>query len=165
MASSNAESQRPGDDAERPCAAPDDKSAAKLTKLERDHPKLYAARHVAIALIQLLIGLLGIGAFFRALLPRLDIDIGFPELPVPGWLRTVFGWYNAVTAVPVGWIRSMLRWVESSAPIPDWAWTIVQSAKWWGPLLIALFVAINEVERKRRRDRVESPDDAAAPQG
>lgn len=101
--------------------------AARLDKLERDHPRLYAARHVAIAAFQLLIGLVGIGAIVRGLLPNLPIPV--PDVAVPGWVRTVFGWYDSLTAVPVGWVRSIAEWVQSAIAVPGWVGTILQSAK------------------------------------
>lgn len=157
------EGEEDGDAAEIPFAPPPGSPAARLETLAREHPRLYAARHVAIAVLQGLIGLIGIGAILRGFLPRLDLPaIPWPEvsIAVPGWVRTVLGLPDRLIAVPVGWVRSLLDWIGSPLSVPDWFWPVVQSAKWWGPILIAVVVAVEEVRRRRRRDAPEQGEAA-----
>lgn len=156
-----AEGETDGDGAGIPFAPPPGSLAAKLDALAAEHPHLYAARHVAIAVLRGLIGLIGVGALLRGLLPRLDLPaIPWPEISisVPGWVRTVLGLPDRLIAVPVGWVRSLLDWIGSPFSAPDWLWPLVQSAKWWGPILIAVFVAVEEVKRRRRRGISEAAE-------
>lgn len=116
-----AEGKPDGDEAAIPFAPPPGSLAAKLETLAREHPRLYASRHVAIAILQGLIGLIGIGAILRGLLPRLDLPpIPWPEISisVPGWVRTVLGLPDRLIAVPVGWVRSLLEWIGSPFSVP-----------------------------------------------
>lgn len=159
-----AESETDGDEAGIPFAPPPGSLAAKLETLAREHPGLYASRHVAVAILQGLIGLLGIGAVLRGLLPRLDLPaVPWPKIAisVPGWVRTILGLPDRLITIPVGWVRTLLDWVGGSFSVPGWLWPFVQSAKWWGPILIAVFVAIEEVNRRRRRSVTETTDETA----
>lgn len=120
--------------------------ADRMQDLERVHPSFYASRHVAIAIVQALIRLLGIGALVIGLLPRIDLPtIPWPDftIPFPNWLRTFLDRIDIVS-----WILPDL-----SLSIPDWVRTFVNRAKWWIPILIAVFVAVEEYERRQKRNR------------
>lgn len=155
-----AKGDQSGDEDEILFTPPPGSLAARLDKLARERPHLYASRHVVIAIVQLLIGLLGIGALFAALLPALDLpSIPWPDISIslPGWVRTILGWPDALIAKPVEWVREIFP----SIGLPGFVRTILRSAQWWVPILIALFVAIEEVERRQRRKRAETAKDTA----
>jgi hypothetical protein len=140
--------------------------AAWRERLATNHPYLYAARHVAIALAEVLVGLVGIGAILFGLLPRLGFpSVSWPgiSIPVPDWVRAVGDWRDRVIAVPVGWVRGGVDWVDSLVDAPGWVWPVVQATKVWLPVLIAVLVAIAEVMRRRRAHSEESeePRDAS----
>lgn len=108
--------------------------AAKLEALAAERPALYAARHVAVAAGKLLLGLLGIGALLGGLLPR----IPFPSIPSPDVSIDLPG----------------IPWPSIDLPdvrLPGWVEAILGTAKWWGPILVAIFVAASELEKRRRR--------------
>lgn len=115
-------------------APPPGSRAAKLEALASERPALYASRHVAIAAGKLLAGLLGIGALLGWLLPRVplpsipspDVKIDLPSLPLPS------------IDLP-------------DIPLPGWVEAILGTAKWWGPILLAVFIALGEVDKRSRR--------------
>jgi len=87
--------------AEIPFQPPVGSYAARMEKLARERPHLYASRHVSIAIVQALIGLLGIGSLVIGLLPRIELPtIPWREftIPFPDWPRTfvdriaIFSW-------------------------------------------------------------------------
>jgi hypothetical protein len=86
----------------------------RVAKLERERPRLYAARHVAKGVGQVLLPLIGIGLAVRFLplpdLPRPTLDV--PELPPP------------------------------DISVPGWLAAILGTAKFWGPVLAGLLVAL-----------------------
>jgi hypothetical protein len=97
----------------------------RLGKLEREHPRLYAARHVAKGTGQVLLAVVGVGVAVRFLplpdlpLPNLDVpELPRPDLSVPGWLAAILG-----------------------------------TAEFWGPILAGFLVALGELERRRKRDK------------
>ncbi|GAA2440349.1 hypothetical protein GCM10010191_65060 [Actinomadura vinacea] len=112
--------------------------AARRERLARRYPRLYAARHVAAAIAKVLLPLLGIGALIR--LPKPDIDlpeVNPPDLPdLPG----------------IPWPSIDLP----SLPIPDvtlpgWVQAILQTAKYWGPVLAATLIAVQEYQRRKKQ--------------
>jgi hypothetical protein len=127
-------------------APPPGSHAARLERLRRDHPTLYAARHVAVAILQVLVGVLGIGALLRGLLPRIDWpEIPWPDLPpIP---RPV------LPAIP--WPDIPLPDVDlPNFTIPGWIGEVWSSVNWLVPIAIAVVVAFNEVQKRRQRERV-----------
>jgi hypothetical protein len=99
----------------------------RLAKLERERPRLFAARHVAKGVGQVLLAVIGLGLAVRFLpfpdLPLPDVDLpGLPgpDLSPPGWLAAILG-----------------------------------TAKFWVPILIGALVALGELERRRRREAGE----------
>jgi hypothetical protein len=116
--------------------------AARLLVFQRNHPRLYAFRHVVRAIGGVAAGLLGLAVFVRLLLqpvldwiadrlPDIELpsipwpDIDLPELPVPSWLRVILG-----------------------------------TAKFWLPVLIAIGVAMAEIRRRRAAAARERNRDA-----
>jgi hypothetical protein len=97
----------------------------RLAKLERERPRLFAARHVAMGAGKALLAVVGVGLAVRFLplpdlpLPNLDVpELPRPDLSVPSWLAAILG-----------------------------------TAKFWGPILVGVLVALGELERRRKRDQ------------
>ena len=97
----------------------------RLTKVKRRRPRLYAARHVAKGVGQVLLAVVGVGLAVRFLplpdlpLPSLDVpELPRPDLSVPGWLAAILG-----------------------------------TAKFWGPILAGVLVALGELARRRKGDQ------------
>ena len=113
--------------------------AARKEQFKRERPGLYAARHVAKAVGKVLVPLLGLGLLLN-LLPEISIDIPidlpsipFPDIPFPS-----------------------IDLPSIDLPeLPGWVKAIVESAKYWGPILVAIVIAVSEW-RKRRRSRPET---------
>jgi hypothetical protein len=97
----------------------------RLANLERKRPRLYAARHVAKGVGQVLVAVVGFGLAVRFLpLPDLPLpDVDLPGLPAPDF------------------------------SLPGWLAAIVGTAKFWVPVLIGILVALGEVERRRKREQ------------
>ncbi|RSN43746.1 hypothetical protein DMH08_37820, partial [Actinomadura sp. WAC 06369] len=123
-------------------APPEGSRAARREALARAHPVLYASRHVVVAAGQVLLPLLGLGVLVRMLvelvpwpdvsLPDVSLpDVDPPDLPLPD--------------VP---------WPDFDLPdisAPWWVQAVLTTAKFWGPLLVAVGVAAREVSRRRRQ--------------
>lgn len=140
-----------------PFVPPEGTKARKRYEMRERHPTLYAMRHVALEGLAIGAGFLGVGAllsaFFGRLLPSLDWswlpDVGLPDVDPPDWLR----YLN-----PAHWIRGLwpddwtLPDIDLLSWLPDWdlGWL-----KYAVPLLIALGVGVQEVERRRKRRRRE----------
>lgn len=106
-----------------------------MEQLRRNHPALYAARHVVVAILQVLIGVLGIGALLRGLLPR----IGLPEIPWPD-----------LPDIP---------WPDIDVPdlaVLEWVRELWSSVNWLVPIAIAVLVALNEINKRRKRAGAEA---------
>ncbi|MFW3171460.1 hypothetical protein [Geodermatophilus sp. CPCC 206100] len=120
--------------------------AARLRHLEERHPRLWATRHVVLAVGRVLLGLLGLAVLLRTvlrplldwlagLLPRIDWpDIPWPDLPSIPWPDV--DWPDLPDVSPPGWLAAVLA-----------------TAKFWGPVLVAVVLAVREVRRKRRGAR------------
>ncbi|HEY0734495.1 MAG TPA: hypothetical protein VGD69_06290 [Herpetosiphonaceae bacterium] len=127
-------------------APPPGSRAARLAQFQREHPALYAARHVAIAVLQVTLPLLGIGALILGLLPAIDwawlSDIGAffrsLRLQIGAWLPSIDLPFFDLR----DWLRSWIVWIVRS---PVFAW-----GKWLLPVVIAVFVAIEEFRRHQR---------------
>ena len=126
-----------------PFKPPDGTLAAWAYRFQQEHPKLYAARHVVIQVVGILVGALGVSALLRSLLPSVNLD-WLPSLPdididPPRWLRYVD---------PVYWLRQIFPdW-----DIPSWLRSLPDKLGWLEyvvPILIALLVAIGEVRRRQ----------------
>lgn len=116
--------------------------AARAEAFGGRHPRLYASRHVVVALAQTLGVLLGIGLLLRSLLPRIDWS-WLPGVEVPTEWVPDLSWVPD----PLGWLFQGLPDVD----VPEWAQAVAQLWKWWGLVLIAVLVAVEEVQKRRRR--------------
>ncbi len=129
-------------------APPPGTLAARLLAFERGHPRLWASRHVVLAVLNIGIGLLGLSAFVQVLLQ-----------PLVSWILGVLRsvpWPD-VDLPDIPWPR--IPWPDIDLPdlaVPGWLLFLVGTAKFWGPVLAATGLAVLEVRRRRRSaDRTE----------
>jgi hypothetical protein len=129
---------------------PEGSRAARRERLARRYPRLYASRHVAAAVAKVLLPLLGIGALIR--MPKPDIDLPEVNLPDPPDLpRPRIPWPDIdLPSIP---------WPDVA--LPGWVQAILQTAKYWGPITAAVFIAVQEHQR-RKRQREKAAERAAA---
>lgn len=124
-----------------PLDPPPGTRAAKMAEFERSHPRLYASRHIAVAVGEVLLVVLGVGVLLRSLLPRIDFS----------WLPDVdMSW---VPDIDLSWIPDPLGWFWGLLPdisMPGWWDTVMGSTRYWVPILIALGVAGREVDKRRK---------------
>jgi hypothetical protein len=123
---------------------------ARLAALAHERPALYASRHVAVAAAKLGLGVIGIGALI-ALIPWPDVPaVPLPDVPWPDvpWPDVTLPDWN-----PPGWLQAIL-----------------DTAHWWGTIVVAVVVAIREARRRRRRaanaardSGREAPPDGTSP--
>lgn len=115
--------------------------AARLQRLQREHPRLWAARHVVLATARVLAGLLGVLVFLQVVLrqvlgwltdhlPDVDLpDIPWPDIDLPS-----------------------IPWPDIDLPdvsLPGWLLVLVGTAKFWVPILVAVVLAVREVRRRK----------------
>lgn len=134
----------PGD-TRTPLTPPPGSRAAAREAFQREHPTLYVLRRTAVAGVEIVIGILGVGAllgvFLGSLLPRLDLS-WIPTPSAPDWFRYLDIGY---------WLgRLGLSWPDID--IPDWIQAALEHKKYWLPVLIALLVALGELERRKKID-------------
>ncbi|NYI05171.1 hypothetical protein [Allostreptomyces psammosilenae] len=146
-----------------PFEPPAGSRASRLARLKREHPALYASRHVAIAVLEVGLAVLGVGALLRALLPRIDWSF-LPEIDLSWIPRPHLDLPN-----PLSWIP----WPEIDLPdvdlpdidlpaLPGWISEIMDSVGLVIPILIAVAVAVEETRRRRRvGQRAEASNGAA----
>jgi hypothetical protein len=126
--------------------------AARLLTFQRNHPGLYASRHVVCAVGKVGAGLLGLVVFVRLLLqPALDwITDRLPDIELPS-----IPWPN------IDW--PSIPWPDIDLPqlaVPFWLRVIIGTAKFWLPVFLAIGVAIAEVRRRRAAAARERNSDA-----
>jgi hypothetical protein len=112
--------------------------AARRARFEREHPRLYAARHVVKGAGKVALALIGLSFLLRFLpsIPLPDIDIDLPRLDLP----------------EIPWPSIPLPHIE----LPEWLREILKSKKYWLPIVIGIFLARAELRRRRRN---VPPDD------
>jgi hypothetical protein len=135
-----------------PFAPPPGSFAARLSVFERSHPRLYASRHVVLAVAKVAAALLGLAVLVRLLLrPVLDWitkrlpDIDLPSIPWPD----------------IPW--PSIPWPDIDLPelaVPAWLRVIIGTAKFWLPVLMAIGVAAAETRRRRAAAAREEDRDA-----
>jgi hypothetical protein len=135
---------------ETPFEPPPGTRAARLAQFQREHPALYATRHVALATLQVLLPLLGLGALITALLPQIDWS----------WITGIVAFVRSLLLQIRAWIpdidlpfsipREWILWIVNS-PWFAWAKRGFVWAKWVLPIIIAIFVAIAEFQRYQRK--------------
>ncbi|GLW67594.1 hypothetical protein Arub01_58370 [Actinomadura rubrobrunea] len=130
-------------DTNLPFTPPEGSRAARRERFARRHPALYASRHVAAATAKVVFGILGVSALIGAVvrlllsyLPRPDVDlpdVDLPDLPLPD--------------IP----RPDIQLPDVT--LPPWLQAVVATSKYWMPILIAIGVAVHEVDRRKKNDR------------
>lgn len=136
----------PSDDGGRPHKVPFEPPAGTRAhrgwQLQQDRPGLYAARHIAIAVAQVAVTVLGLGVLLGSLLPRVDWS-WVPDVPTD-WIPDVSlpDWFD-----PLGWLWDRLPDIT----LPGWVSALAGSWKWWGPILIAVLVASREYEKRKQQ--------------
>lgn len=119
-------------------------------RFERDHPRLWASRHVVKAVAGLLLPLLGIGLFLRHLLA-----------PLVQWVRDAVPDLDLPRLPSIPWPD--VPWPDVDLPdlhAPSWVGAVLAVAKYVVPVLIAVAVARHEVvKRQRPRDDEQSADE------
>ena len=137
-----------------PAPADDSKSDAPTSReerrdrLAREHPVRFTLQRVGVAVVEVVLGVLGVGAiigvFMRGLLPDVswawlpDVPQWIQDLEPPAWLRYVDPFY---------WLgRLDIPW--PSIDLPGW---LTGSTKYWLPIAIALVVALGEIDRRRKK--------------
>ena len=122
--------------------------AARLARFKREHARLYAARHVALAAAQIAAALLGLRLLLGTLLPRLDLpSIDLPRLPRLHLPRP------DLPGLPLPGLPTVTP--------PDWLLAIMHSLKWWTPVVVATAVAVREVKRRRAKEQARAEREAA----
>jgi hypothetical protein len=110
--------------------------AARRARFAHEHPRWYAARHVVKGTAQVALALVGL-TFLLSLIPDITIDVDLPHIDLPD-----------------------IPWPHVDLPqIPAWVREVLQSKKYWLPVVIGLFLA--NAELKRRRNKVTRDDDRA----
>ena len=125
-------------------------------RLAREHPVRFTLQRVGVAVVEVVLGVLGVGAiigvFMRGLLP--DITWGWlPDVPqwiqgldAPDWLKYVDPFY---------WLgRLDIPW--PNLDLPGW---LTGSTKYWLPIAIALVVALGELDRRRKKSADHADQD------
>jgi hypothetical protein len=111
--------------------------AAKRARFEREHPRLYAARHVAKGAGQVALALIGL-TFLLSFMP--DISIDLPDVDLPD-----IPWPHIDLPLP-------------QIGIPEWLRDVLRSKQYWLPVVIGLLLA--RAELRRRRNKVTRDDRA-----
>jgi hypothetical protein len=156
-----------------PFEPPPGTRAARMYRFQRDHPRLFAARHVLVETGAVLFAIFGVGAlvsaFLRSVLPRIDWSwlpsISLPDIDPPSWLRYLD---------PLYWLRRLLPDWDLPGWLPDVSLPRAEWLKYAVPIIISALVAIEEVRRRRKRQQreddlrrertaVQSAKDSAAP--
>lgn len=119
-----------------PFEPPEGTRAHRMWLLRQERPGWYAARHVAVAVGQILVGVLGVGVLLRSLLPRIDWS-WLPSIPT-GWIPDL------------SWIPDPFGWLPD-VTMPEWVRDVAASWKWWGPVVIAIGIALQEMERRKKK--------------
>lgn len=138
-------------------APPPGSVAARLAVFRRDHPRLWAARHVVLAVLKVGLALLGVAAFLRLLVA-----------PVLQWLRSLLPDLD-LPAIPWPDIDLPdIPWPDLDLPDlhpPAWVLVLLGTAKFWVPILVAVAAAAVEVRRRRRRNAAREDDEASGTHG
>jgi hypothetical protein len=110
--------------------------AARLRAFQRRYPKLYASRHVALAVGRAVVALLGIAVVLQLLLQR-----------VIGW---ILDWLPTIDLPSIPWPDINLPDIA----LPPWLLVVLGTAKYWIPILIAIGVAVREARRRAAKQPV-----------
>lgn len=115
------------------------------------HPRTKAARHVAREVAAAAIGVLGVSALLRSLLPHLDWS--WLRTRLRNWLRSWLDRLPHVDLPDIPWPTLPLPHVDlpDVPALPGWLQAVLGTVKWWIPILIAVAAAVHEVGAVRRR--------------
>lgn len=133
-------------------APPPGSFGARLLIFQRSHPRLYASRHIVLAVAKVVTALLGLAVLVRLLLqPVLDwITERLPAIDLPSIPWPDIPWPD-------------FPWPDIDLPelaVPAWLRVIIGTAKFWLPVLIAIGVAVAEIRRRRAAATREGDRDA-----
>lgn len=144
-----------------PLVPPPGSKAARREDFAREHPRLFVLHRVGATGLEIVLGVLGVGAlvsaFFGQLMPRIDLSwIPSPQLPdidPPSWLRYVDPFY---------WLgRLHVAWPD--VDLPDWVDTVLGTSRYWFPLIVAAAIARHELDRRRTREEARADVDPDQP--
>jgi hypothetical protein len=124
---------------------------------------VWASRHVVLAAARIGLALLGVAAFLRLLVqPLLDWLLGLLR-PFFAWLR---GLLPDIDLPDIPWPD--IPWPDIDLPdlhAPGWLLLLLATAKFWGPILVAIGAAVVEVQRRRRAAARRSGQDGEDVEG
>lgn len=121
--------------------------AARRERFAREHPALFAAQHVVVGIGKVVLPLVGIGLLVGLLaeIPWPAVDL--PSIPAPS---------IDLPSIPLPSI--------DLPEIPGWIQAVVESSKYWGPIVAGVWLAIREYRRRQReRDAQSGTRDEPSP--
>ncbi len=122
--------------------------AARRARFEREHPRLYASRHVVKGAGQVALAIIGL-TFLLRLLPAIPWpDIDLPAIPLP--------------SIDIPWPSIDIPLPSIDIEVPEWIKAIARTKPYWLPIVVGIFLAFGELERRKRRN-VERDDRAGDP--
>lgn len=136
-----------------PFEPPPDSPAGRRAAMARDRPALFVLRRAALGALEVVAGILGVSALLSALVPRIDRPAW---LRVPDWLRTP-DLPNWLRYLDPGYWLGRIDWPTISAP--GWLDAVAGTSKYWLPIVIAVVIALGEVDRRRKRDDDRGEDE------
>lgn len=113
-------------------------------RVKRDHPTLYATRHVLAGIGEALVALVGLAFLVRwvpwGAIPTPSVDL--PDQPLPD-----------LPDIPLPHV-SLPDW-----RLPGWLRAVARTKEYWLPIVIGIALAGGEMGRRRRRqgDRAAGP--------
>lgn len=121
---------------------------ARFAEFQERHPRLYASRHIAVALLEIGAVLLGLNLFFKHIFGLIPWpNIGMPDINVPS---------IDLPSIPLPDIDL------PDLAMPGWMGAVLSTTKYWVPLLIAVGIAVHEVQKRRtaaaNENEVENAD-------
>jgi hypothetical protein len=130
-------------------APPAGSRADRRDRMALEHPVRFTLERVGFAVVEVVLGVLGVGVIIgvlvRGLLPNISLPQWIRDFQPPTWLQYVD---------PLYWLgRLDIPW--PGVDLPDW---LLGSTKYWLPIVIALFVALGEIDRRRKRAADGSAD-------
>lgn len=135
--------------------------ARRMYEFQREHPGLFAARHVANNLGGTVLALLGVGALLKALLPHIALPEWLRYLNPFRYLAPVFHWIGVLLQPAfdlIGFVFGPLfAWIDS------WMPELGRSVHYVIGFIAACVIAWKEYRRRKKRDAAQQ--DSAVPQG
>lgn len=125
--------------------APPGTRAARVQAWGRRHPHLYAIRHVLTSGVGVLLALVGVGWLIRLIEPYLP-DITLPSIPWPD--VPDIPWPD-LPSIPWPDLPDLPDLPDFTAP--GWVVVVMETQKYWFPLLVAVGIGVWEVRRQRRQ--------------